>query len=57
MYKRKTRDAYYLQGNYAGEWEDLFECENGKDAREQLRCYNENESEYPHRIVKRRIKL
>ena len=53
MYQRKTRDVYYLQGMYCGTWEDLFECEDYKDAREQLKCYNENESN-PHRIMKRR---
>lgn len=45
---------YYLQGNYGYGWEDLFECEDKKDAREQLRCYEENEPQYPHRIVRRK---
>ena len=47
---------YILQGNYDGSWEDLFECEDRKDAHEQLDCYDENEWNYAHRIVVRRRK-
>ena len=57
MYIRKTMDVYILQGFYAGMWEDLFECENARDARENLKGYNENEKGTPHRIIKRRVKI
>lgn len=56
-YQRKTRDVWYLQGKYEGKWETLFECEDGKDAREQLACYRENEPRTLHRIIKVREKL
>lgn len=54
MYIRKTKDVYYLQGFYCGAWEDLFECENRADAREQKKTYDDNEKNVAHRIVKRR---
>lgn len=57
MYIRKTKDIYILQGFYAGMWEDLFECETRREAREDLACYNENERDIAHRIIKRRVKI
>lgn len=56
-YVRKTRDEYEIQGNYGCGWEALFTEETWKEAREQLRCYDENERQYAHRIVKRRVKI
>jgi hypothetical protein len=56
-YKRKTVDEYEIQGNYGQGWECLTAEETHKAAREQLRCYNENEPGAPHRIVKRRIRM
>lgn len=56
MYQRKTVDEYEIQGNYGSGWEAVTAEENRKAAREQLKCYNENERQYPHRIVKKRIK-
>lgn len=58
-YKRKTRDVYELQSYYGPEygWETLFEEDTRKEALDQLRCYRENEPEYPHRIKKRRVKI
>lgn len=57
MYQRKTRDVWYLQGKYVGHWETLFECEGAEDARQQLKCYRENEPRTLHRIKKVREKL
>jgi len=57
MYQRKTKDVWILQGYYAGYWEELFTEESYKEAKIQLRCYNENEAYYPHRIIKKRIPL
>ena len=56
MYKRKTIDEYEIQGNYGQGWEIVTTEETRAAARDQLKCYNENETA-PHRIVKRRVKL
>ena len=57
MYIRKTKDIYIIQGNYQSYgWEDLTIEETYKEAKIQLKCYNENEANYPHRIIKRRVK-
>lgn len=56
-YKRKTKDVYEIQGFYAGEWETVTEEETWKEAKVQLKCYNENERMYPHRIKKRRERI
>lgn len=55
MYTRKTVDEYEIQGNYGQGWEMVTVEETKKAAKDQLKCYNENES-YPHRIVKKRVK-
>jgi len=55
-YKRKTVDEYEVQSNYGQGWECVTTEETRKEAREQLRCYNENEP-YPHRIIKKRVKI
>lgn len=55
MYERKTYDEWQVQGFYGGVWE-LLTCESTRqEAREQLKCYNENELGIPHRVVKKRI--
>ena len=56
-YKRKTRDVFEIQGNYGCGWETLLEEETLSDAKTQLRCYNENEANYPHRIKRHREKI
>ena len=56
-YKRKTRDVFEIQGNYGCGWETLLEEETLSDAKKQLRCYNENEANYPHRIKRHREKI
>ena len=55
MYKRKTEDEYEIQGNY-GQGREMVTVEvTRKEAKDQLKCYNENEP-YPHRIVKKRVR-
>jgi hypothetical protein len=54
-YIRKTYDEYELEGYYYGSWEYILTAENFKDAKEQIKCYRENDSR-PYRIVKHRIK-
>ena len=56
MYQRKTTDEYEIQGNYGYGFEMVTTEETWKAAREQLKCYRENEPEYIHRIVKKRVK-
>jgi len=57
MYQRKTKDIWIIQGYYGIFWEDLTIEETRKEAREQLKCYNENEPGIAHRIVKTREKI
>ena len=56
MYIRKTYDEWQVQGKYAGYWDILTTEETYREAKAQLKCYNENEPEYPHRIVKKRVR-
>lgn len=56
MYKRKTHDEYDIEGNYGQGWEVVTTEETYREAREQLRCYRENEPQYSHRIKCHRIK-
>jgi hypothetical protein len=57
MYQRKTKDEYEVQGYYAHGWECVTAEDDRKEARARLREYNENEPQYAHRIVKKRIPL
>jgi hypothetical protein len=56
MYIRKTIDEYEIQGNYGQGFECVTTEETWKAAREQLKCYRENEPQYSHRIVKKRVR-
>ena len=56
-YRRKTKDVWEIQGDYGCGWETVCEEDNRTDARKQLRCYEENERKYPHRIKTRRERL
>ena len=56
MYIRKTYDEYEIQGNYGQGWEMVCAGETHKDARARLKEYRENEPQYPHRIIKKRIR-
>ena len=57
MYVRKTKDVFAVQGNYGQGWETVTTEDTRKDARVQLQCYRENETQYSHRVVKQREKL
>jgi len=46
--------VYVVQGNYGQGWEDLTAHDNRKDARAEMRVYDDNES-YPHRVIQRRV--
>jgi hypothetical protein len=54
-YQRKTRDEWAIQGNYGDGWEDVSVEDSIKDAKRCLREYRDNETGYPHRLVKRRV--
>lgn len=56
-YVRKTKDIYEVQGLYSGEWATLTYEDTYREACDMLRCYRENEPQYPHAIVKRRVKI
>lgn len=56
-YTRKTYDEWTIQGMYgAYGWEDVSAYDNRKEARGDLKAYRENEPQYPHRLIKRRIR-
>ena len=54
--ERTTIDVYVVQGKYGQGWEDVYESEDRKDARDRLKEYDENEEEYSHRLITRRVK-
>ena len=53
MYKRKTKDAYYIYGNCGYGWDIECNAEDSADARRLLKEYRSNVN-YPVKIVKRR---
>ena len=53
----KTKDVYVVQGNYGQGWEDLTESDDRKEARSDLKSYNDNETQYAHRLITRREKI
>ena len=55
-YVRKTVDEYHTQGNYGCGWETVTIDDNYADAKQMLRDYRENEPEYPHRLIKKRVR-
>lgn len=57
-YQRKTYDEWEIQGNYGTYgWETVTTETTRAEAKAMLRCYNENEPQYPHRIVKHRVRI
>lgn len=54
--KRKTINQYFVQGNYGSGWEDLTAHDTISEAKLEKIVYDENETQYPHRIMKKRIK-
>ncbi len=57
-YIRKTADEYEIQGYYGATYG--YECvtteETYKAAKEQIKCYRENEPGVSFRIVKKRVR-
>jgi hypothetical protein len=56
MYKRKTKDEYHIQGNYEYGFETVTTEETFKQAKDQLKCYRDNEKNISFRILKVRVK-
>ena len=58
-YKRKTKDEYQVHGNYGPTYgyEEVTAEETLKAAREQLKCYRDNEPGISFKIIKRRAKI
>jgi inosine/xanthosine triphosphate pyrophosphatase family protein len=56
MSKRTNKFTYLhvVQGNYGYGWDDLTESEDYREARADLTCYRKNETQYSHRMIKRR---
>jgi hypothetical protein len=57
MYIRKTEDEFEILGYYAQGWELVTTETNRKDARDQLKCYRENEPGVPFKFVKKRVPI
>jgi len=56
-YKRKTEDEYNIEGYYQGQWETVTCEETRTAAKEQIKCYRENEPGTAFRIKKSRVKI
>jgi len=55
--KPSTSFEYIVQGYYPGSgWEDLTTADNRWEAIQDRKAYDENERQYVHRLIKRRIK-
>ena len=51
---KRTEEVYVIQGNYGNGWDDLTQSSSYKEAKADLKSYDENES-YPHRLITRRV--
>jgi hypothetical protein len=47
---------YVIQGKYFRIWEDVTTETDLKEAKQRLKEYNENELQYLHRLITRRVK-
>jgi len=56
MYIRKTVDEWHTQGDYGYGWETVTVDVTYAEARQMLKDYRENEPQYPHRIIKKRVR-
>ena len=55
----KTKEVIVLQGKYDLGWEDLveYEADQYAEARRDYKDYQENEPQYQHRLIRRRVKI
>ena len=57
MYARKTTDEYQICQHTSYGWEEVGAYDNRKDAKSDLKAYQENQPEYPVKIIKKRIRI
>ena len=57
-YVRKTHDEWHVQGYYCQEigWESVSIDRTYEEGKQMLKDYNENEPQYPHRLIKKRVR-
>jgi hypothetical protein len=46
---------YFVQGNYGSGFEDLTAHDTFLEAKKERKVYDENERNYPHRVIERRV--
>jgi len=56
MRENKYEYLKVVQGYYGCGWEDVTAETDPREARARLREYRDNEPEYPHRLISRRVK-
>ena len=56
-YIRKTRDYWDIEQNCGYGWEVVTAEDTWREAREQLKCYRENQPEYPVRARRKRERI
>jgi antirestriction protein len=47
--------VYFVQGNYGSGFEDLTAHDTFLEAKKERKVYDENERNYPHRVIERRV--
>ena len=56
--ERKTRDEYWIMGNYGYGWEFICSEDSHKDAMRTYRDYLENERDIgAFKVIKKRVKV
>jgi hypothetical protein len=55
-YQRKTTDEFEIQGDYGYGWEMVTVESTWLEAKEQIKCYRENQPA-PYRIVRKRVPI
>lgn len=53
--KQKFREVFFVQGNYGSGWDDLTSHDIYGDAKDEKKVYDENETQYAHRVITRKI--
>lgn len=56
-YIRKTKDVFTIQGFYEMGWEDVYNCDTFKEAKEAIKSHRENELGVSFKIVKKRERI
>lgn len=56
-YIRKTKDEYQIHDNYDQGFEEVTAEDTFKAAKDQLKCYRDNERGVVFKIIVKRVKL